>query len=65
VLEEGGVNTPQHSAAGVADGVGGWAEMGVDAGLYSKALMKWTHQVCEYIYIYIYIYIHIYTHTFK
>mmetsp|Transcript_48048 Transcript_48048/g.75027 ORF Transcript_48048/g.75027 Transcript_48048/m.75027 type:complete len:217 (-) Transcript_48048:685-1335(-) len=27
-------------AAGVADGVGGWSDIGVDAGEYSRALMK-------------------------
>ena len=26
--------------AGVADGVGGWAEMGIDAGLYARQLMN-------------------------
>ena len=39
-VEHGG--TRQHSAVGVADGVGGWASQGVDAGLYSRSLMKWT-----------------------
>jgi hypothetical protein len=39
-VEPGG--TRQHSAVGVADGVGGWAAQGVDAGLYSSSLMKWT-----------------------
>lgn len=32
------------TAAGVADGVGGWADQGVDAGLYSRALMSWAHR---------------------
>ena len=32
------------SAAGVADGVGGWAESGVDPGLYSKQLMHFARK---------------------
>eukprot|EP00467_Chlorarachnion_reptans_P005163 CAMPEP_0114498706 /NCGR_PEP_ID=MMETSP0109-20121206/7016_1 /TAXON_ID=29199 /ORGANISM="Chlorarachnion reptans, Strain CCCM449" /LENGTH=504 /DNA_ID=CAMNT_0001676203 /DNA_START=255 /DNA_END=1769 /DNA_ORIENTATION=- len=31
---------PQASSIGVADGVGGWKEMGVDPGEYSKSLME-------------------------
>lgn len=31
--------TDEH-AIGVADGVGGWADLGVDAGLYSRELMS-------------------------
>jgi len=31
----------------VADGVGGWAEHGVDPGLYSKALCKHIGQIFE------------------
>jgi hypothetical protein len=27
-------------AVGVADGVGGWSEVGVDSGVYSRALMN-------------------------
>lgn len=30
-----------------ADGVGGWAEHGVDSGLFSRALMKHTQAYCE------------------
>ena len=45
VLEEGADGKLRHSAAGVADGVGGWAQQGVDAGLYSKQLMKWARMV--------------------
>jgi protein phosphatase PTC7 len=30
--------------AGVADGVGGWAEMGVDAGLYARQLMQFSQE---------------------
>eukprot|EP00899_Mesostigma_viride_P006966 jgi/Mesvir1/16270/Mv08514-RA.3 len=32
------IDTP-HNAVGVADGVGGWSEYGVDSGLYSRMLM--------------------------
>jgi len=32
------------SATGVADGVGGWAEVGVDSSVYSNALMKHTKE---------------------
>lgn len=31
-------------AVGVADGVGGWAEVGVDPGLYSRELMRRAEQ---------------------
>ena len=34
-------------AIGVADGVGGWAERGVDPGLYSKGLMEAARQMAE------------------
>ncbi|KAF9363299.1 hypothetical protein BGX34_004434 [Mortierella sp. NVP85] len=34
------VSTPSRVALGVADGVGGWAEMGVDPSLFSWALMN-------------------------
>lgn len=34
----------RHTAVGVADGVGGWSEYGVDAGMYSRRLM---HQASE------------------
>ena len=30
---------PEEQAIGVADGVGGWADLGVDAGEYSRELM--------------------------
>lgn len=33
------ISTDEH-VIGVADGVGGWADLGVDAGLYAKELMK-------------------------
>lgn len=32
---------------GVADGVGGWAEVGVDAGAYARQLMKFAQQEAE------------------
>ena len=48
VLAEGGDGKRKHSAAGVADGVGGWAQQGVDAGLYSRQLMKWSQQRLEH-----------------
>lgn len=32
---------------GVADGVGGWAEIGVDPGLYSRELMAFAKQAAE------------------
>ena len=35
------------SCIGVADGVGGWAEVGVDPGLYSRELMKRAQQFTE------------------
>ncbi|KAJ1495761.1 hypothetical protein T484DRAFT_1761125 [Baffinella frigidus] len=35
------------SGCGVADGVGGWAEQGVDSGEYSRALMKEAHRHLE------------------
>ena len=28
----------------VADGVGGWAEMGIDSGLFSKALVRFIEE---------------------
>lgn len=31
---------PEEQAIGVADGVGGWANLGVDAGQYSRELMS-------------------------
>ncbi|XP_010556299.1 PREDICTED: probable protein phosphatase 2C 55 [Tarenaya hassleriana] len=31
---------PEEQAVGVADGVGGWADLGIDAGLYSRELMS-------------------------
>ncbi|CAG9463554.1 unnamed protein product [Pedinophyceae sp. YPF-701] len=34
-------------AAGVADGVGGWAEQGVDSGQYSRALCENTRAACH------------------
>ena len=34
-------------ALGVADGVGGWAEKGIDAGEYSRALMAEAQRACE------------------
>eukprot|EP01026_Neomeris_dumetosa_P034939 TRINITY_DN2796_c0_g1_i5.p2 TRINITY_DN2796_c0_g1~~TRINITY_DN2796_c0_g1_i5.p2 ORF type:complete len:356 (-),score=66.21 TRINITY_DN2796_c0_g1_i5:1076-2143(-) len=34
-------------AIGVADGVGGWAEYGIDPGLYSKGLMQHAKQMAE------------------
>uniref|UniRef100_A0A3Q7HXL2 Protein phosphatase n=1 Tax=Solanum lycopersicum TaxID=4081 RepID=A0A3Q7HXL2_SOLLC len=33
---------------GVADGVGGWAKQGIDAGIYSRELMKNSHIVTYY-----------------
>ena len=30
-------------AAGVADGVGGWIDQGVDAGIYARQLMQHAH----------------------
>lgn len=45
VLDEDSASKREHSAAGVADGVGGWAQQGVDAGLYSRSLMEWCRQV--------------------
>jgi len=33
------ISTDEH-VIGVADGVGGWADLGVDAGLYAKELMR-------------------------
>ena len=35
------------SSCGVADGVGGWADQGVDSGEYSRALMKEAHRHLE------------------
>jgi protein phosphatase PTC7 len=32
--------SPSTACVGVADGVGGWAEIGVDPGLYSRELMR-------------------------
>ena len=35
-------------ALGVSDGVGGWAELGVDAGVFSRALMSTCARVAQY-----------------
>lgn len=32
--------SPEYNAFGVADGVGGWAKHGVDAGRYARLLMR-------------------------
>lgn len=48
VLTDGGDSGRKHSAAGVADGVGGWAQQGVDAGLYSRQLMHWSQHRLEH-----------------
>lgn len=37
----------QGTAVGVADGVGGWAEVGVDPGLYSRELMGHAQVACN------------------
>lgn len=34
-------------AVGVADGVGGWAEVGVDPGLYSRELMEHANEASQ------------------
>jgi len=34
-------------ALGVADGVGGWAELGIDAGAYARALMDGVEKSCD------------------
>jgi hypothetical protein len=37
----------QGLALGVADGVGGWSENGVDPSMFSQALMYHAHRYCE------------------
>lgn len=39
--------TKQHCAVGVADGVGGWADIGVDPSLFSFSLMINCFHTCE------------------
>lgn len=39
--------SPSQRAVGVADGVGGWAEIGVDAGAYARMLMNTTAKAIE------------------
>ncbi|XP_068155036.1 protein phosphatase PTC7 homolog fig [Drosophila tropicalis] len=34
-------STPKAEVMGVADGVGGWSELGIDAGLFARELMFW------------------------
>ena len=40
-------SSPHHVAFGVADGVGGWVDNGVDPSLFAQALMYHAHRYCK------------------
>eukprot|EP00927_Polykrikos_kofoidii_P070655 TRINITY_DN67066_c0_g1_i1.p1 TRINITY_DN67066_c0_g1~~TRINITY_DN67066_c0_g1_i1.p1 ORF type:complete len:360 (-),score=32.92 TRINITY_DN67066_c0_g1_i1:117-1196(-) len=42
--EDGYFACPRSRSFGVADGVGGWAESGVDPGLFARALLRFAHK---------------------